>query len=1215
MAKHFYTVVDPSGTVLYLADTIYVDTNITLAKTECNSYTDTSVSNATIALKSYADGAAANAVTSILPKLPLPTPSVGYGGMEMVFEINKVKTWVTIRDQRYIDAQDSIVATSANAYTLKQVSQAKLDMTKYATDADKLVLINANNYTDTEIDTLTATVNTQFGTLTTYVDTQDKATLLAAKNFCQANRIYDYTNSPTTDTYGNTTLIRLGDTNQFSSFIVGKGGDTGGNTITLTGDIDTGTITITMQSKSVVIPSFICSPSTLNIGLRRLTAISDGVNDNDAVAIQQLNNIGSGEGGALAGFALAIGNIAGIAAGKTVNETFSDMTGVIKGTLNEDTGIINTTFNPIADPVNATDPANKQWVEAQISGSTGGVTQSYVDTHDASTLQSANTFTSQNSLYNYTPLALDQILVHHRMGTTNIFQHMVSGVETQQGYVRNAIFNCDVSAQTWSYVLDSLDQTPRSYTVVSGDSSTIDINNKTVSNVSDGVSLLDAINVRQLNNAISALNIPSGTLATQGWVTSQNYLTNSSLTDYATKIYVDDHDATTLTAAENFCRTNSSYDYSSIVTPTGVYGFIDLGTTNIYSSYINGTTDSGLSNQAITSWTLDEGELSISMQNKYGTQLLSFNSNFIDVGLRIIRAVNAGVANNDAVNLGQLNNAISGYATQTWVTSQNYLTTAILDGYATQSWVTSQGYLTNESTFVQSISVNSTNLQNTGTAANPVLNLKTTGVTSGNYTSANITVDSYGRITSAASGSGGGGSSTVVPYTSVTTTPYTITTSNYFLGVNTTTTAITLTLPSSPSTGQSCKIMDVTGNAATNPISISGSIVNSSSQSLVVSRTISVGTGPLFVAITPSGQYAYIINQAGTTVSVIQAVNTTSPSLLTTLTVGSGSQFVAISPDGNSVYVANSSTANTVTIIQDASLGTPYVLAAIPVGNTPFTIGFTPIASSIYGSFAYVVNNGTNGANGVTVIHVNTTNVVANLNAGNTPWAVAITSSGNYAYISNMGSNNVTVIQNASTLTPGVLTTINVGTSPRAITVTPNGNYVYVANYTSGTVTVIRNADSSNPTVLTTLTVGTNPNSISVTPNGNYVYVANGGTNTVTVIQNASTSTPTVLTTLTVGSSPNSVKITSDGNYVYVANYGTNTVSVIQKASTSTPSVLSALTVGSSPWDIAITPNSNYACVTNRSSNSVSMCAPTMLINTNFAYCNLVYNGSQWLVC
>ena len=39
---------------------------------------------------------------------------------------------------------------------------------------------------------------------------------------------------------------------------------------------------------------------------------------------------------------------------------------------------------------------------------------------------------------------------------------------------------------------------------------------------------------------------------------------------------------------------------------------------------------------------------------------------------------------------------LTGYATQSWVESQNYLTTTSLSGYATKSWVESQGYLTAE---------------------------------------------------------------------------------------------------------------------------------------------------------------------------------------------------------------------------------------------------------------------------------------------------------------------------------------------------------------------------------------------------------------------------------------------------------------------------------------------------------------------------------------
>ena len=95
-----------------------------------------------------------------------------------------------------------------------------------------------------------------------------------------------------------------------------------------------------------------------------------------------------------------------------------------------------------------------------------------------------------------------------------------------------------------------------------------------------------------------------------------------------------------------------------------------------------------------------------------------------------------------------------------------------------------------------------------------------------------------------------------------------------------------------------------------------------------VVHTVSVGSGPRAVAITPNGSAAYVANYSSGTVSVI---DTFTNAVVNTVTVGSGPYAMVISHNGNDAYVANYGS-NTVSVINTS---TEVVVKTVRVGIGP----------------------------------------------------------------------------------------------------------------------------------------------------------------------------------------------------------------------------------------------------------------------------------------
>lgn len=212
--------------------------------------------------------------------------------------------------------------------------------------------------------------------------------------------------------------------------------------------------------------------------------------------------------------------------------------------------------------------------------------------------------------------------------------------------------------------------------------------------------------------------------------------------------------------------------------------------------------------------------------------------------------------------------------------------------------------------------------------------------------------------------------------------------------------------------------------------------VVTSSEAADLLKTIPVGSKPGQVVVNPSAHLAYIVNQSGNRVSVI---DTQLLKVRATLTVGSSPMGIAANPATNKVYVANSGS-GTITPISGVS-----VLAPWTVGGTPSALVIDAIRNQVY-----VMDT----------------------------------------------SRNQILILNATT--GAILTSIPTLLQPTAMTINIATHAVFVAcSGASGSVVVI---DGVHRTVITTISVAQGSTSISVDPATNIVIVESPSTNTHTAI-------------------------------------------------------------------------------------------------------------------
>ena len=242
---------------------------------------------------------------------------------------------------------------------------------------------------------------------------------------------------------------------------------------------------------------------------------------------------------------------------------------------------------------------------------------------------------------------------------------------------------------------------------------------------------------------------------------------------------------------------------------------------------------------------------------------------------------------------------------------------------------------------------------------------------------------------------------------------------------------------------------------------------------------ISGGSG-IGIAVAPNGLRAYAIDQASSTVRVI---NTVSKTMVTSIAVGAGPWSGVVSPNSTRLYVSNRN-ASTVSVIDTANNS---VLSTFNVAAAPTGLVISPDGSKLFVGSANTTSLSVVALPG---------NIVTQVSVSTTSHALAISPDGSRVYFVN--GQQVGRVLGFNTATNTVAGSVNVGGVPLGINISSDGSRVYVSNnggnnnLNGNSVTQI---DAASLTVIATGATGPRPLGVDVHPDGRDAELSAPGPN------------------------------------------------------------------------------------------------------------------------
>jgi YVTN family beta-propeller protein len=299
-----------------------------------------------------------------------------------------------------------------------------------------------------------------------------------------------------------------------------------------------------------------------------------------------------------------------------------------------------------------------------------------------------------------------------------------------------------------------------------------------------------------------------------------------------------------------------------------------------------------------------------------------------------------------------------------------------------------------------------------------------------------------------------------------------------------------------------------------------------------VIATVTVGSAPQGIVVTPNTDFVYVANAGSLTISEIE---TKTHAVVLTVPLSYSPGALAITPDGSTLYVAN---------YYDSSVSVVDTTSNTVTTTLPLSEGPSYLAVSPDGSQVYVLCNNEESDGLIAIIDTATNQVLpTTIDIGGFPQSLVFTADGNYAYEVNDPASDVSVIDTATQSVSSTLPTTQLNAGGLALL--PNGKKLYVTG-DSEYVQVVNTSGKGSKKV--TLPQSGGYSTPALTPNGTYLYypINTGGSNSVYMID---TKTNQVVgSAITVGTQPWAIAIASNAKRAYVSNYADGTVSVIDIA-------------------------------------------------------------------